>query len=185
MAHDLLGKYLVFNSPKGIVSGMIIEDEAYPAFIDNVSHGNKRTKRTEVIYQVGGYAYVYFNYGLHFMLNIVVNNKDVPECVLIRRLIPDQGIDIMMQNFGREVEDVKQLTRSPGNLCKSFGIALQHYGTDLTDNLLFIEDRGIEVDPEQIKTGERVGIDPKVKGSELKLRYSILDPDLDNKHIPK
>ena len=47
---EFLGKYLVYNSPKGRVAGKIIDVEAYPAYIDDVSHGNKKTKRTQIMY---------------------------------------------------------------------------------------------------------------------------------------
>ena len=166
-----LGKFLVYNSPLGKVSGKIIDVEAYPAFSDDVSHGNKKTRRTEVMYQEGGYAYVYLIYGIHHQFAVVVNKKNIPEVVFIRAVIPAEGIDIMKQNFGRQVKNTKDLTKSPGNLCKSFGITINHYGADLTKDTIFIEDRGIVINPKDIYTDIRVGINNKLAGSQQKLRY--------------
>ncbi len=171
IAPKFLGKYLVYNSPYGKVSGKIVDIEAYPAFFDNVSHGNIKTKRTEIMYQEGGYAYVYLIYGIHHQFAVVVNKKNIPEVIFIRAVIPVEGTDIMKQNFGRKVKDSKELTKSPGNLCKSFGISLDLNGSDLTKDTLFIEDRGVIVKPEDIYTDKRVGINNKLTGSQQKLRY--------------
>lgn len=173
IAKDFLGKYLVFNSPGGRISGQIIEVEAYPAFSDKVSHGNKRTARTEVMYREGGYAYVYIIYGIHHQFAIVVNKRDIPEVVFIRAVIPSEGVELMRANFGKEVKDVKEYTKSPGNLCKSFGINTDLYGEDVTGNKIFIEDRGISLVAENIFTGKRVGINHKLEGNDQKLRFFL------------
>lgn len=170
---EFLGKYLVYNSPRGKVSGQIIDVEAYPAFSDKVSHGNKRTARTEVMYQDGGLAYVYLIYGIHRQFAVVVNRKDVPEVVFIRAVIPSEGVKLMRENFGQEVKDEKELTKSPGNLCKSFGIDMTLYGEDLTGDKIFIEDRGIVIAPENIVSDKRVGINHKLEGSKKKLRFFL------------
>lgn len=170
---DFLGKYLVYNSPKGRLAGMITEVEAYPAFLDKVSHGNKRTKRTEVLYGEGGYVYVYLIYGIHHQFAVVVNKKDMPEVVFIRSLKPTEGIEIMKENFGKAVKKDPDLTKSPGNLCKSFGINMKLYGEDLLGNKIYLEDRGAEIEPDNIKTSSRVGINSQLKGSQEKLRYFI------------
>lgn len=173
IAKDFLGKYLVFNSPKGRVSGKIIEVEAYPAFKDNVSHGNKKTERTKVMYKEGGYVYVYLVYGMHHQFAVVVNKKGIPEVVFVRALIPTEGIDIMKRNFKKPVKKTEEFTKSPGNLCKSFGITLDLYGEDLTKDKLFIEDRGETVDKKEIVETLRVGISKKLKGYNKKLRYIL------------
>jgi len=171
IAPKFLGKYLVYNSPHGRVSGKIIDVEAYPAFSDDVSHGNKKTRRTEVMYQEGGYVYVYLIYGIHYQFAVVVNKKNVPEVVFIRAVVPEEGTDIMRQNFGREVRNTKELTKSPGNLCRSFGIKSDLYGADLTKDTIFVEDRGAIVKLEDIYIDKRVGISNKLTGSQQKLRY--------------
>ena len=90
IAKEFLGKYLVYCSPKGKLSGKIVDVEAYPAFIDEVSHGNKRTKRTQVIYEEGGRAYVYLIYGMHHQFAVVVNKKDMT--VTKRNITLQEGI---------------------------------------------------------------------------------------------
>jgi len=168
-----LGKYLVHVTSQGRISGMISEVEAYPAFLDDVSHGNKRTKRTEVMYKEGGYAYVYLIYGIHYQFAVVVNKKDIPEVVFIRALIPDEGVELMKSNFQKIVKHSRDLTKSPGNLCKSFGISTDHYGMDITKNELFLEDRGSYIPFENINIRSRIGIRPSIKGNRKKLNYSI------------
>jgi len=172
LAPKFLGKYLVHKTAQGIISGMITEVEAYPAFVDKVSHGNKRTKRTEVMYRNGGYSYVYKVYGIHYQFAVVVNQKDIPEVVFIRAVKPEEGSDIMKKNFGREV-DIATLTKTPGNLCKSFGITEDLYGIDLKGNILYLEDRNVAVDRKDIMTDRRVGINRNLQGNEKQFRYSL------------
>lgn len=173
IVQDFLGKYLVFNSPQGKISGRIIDVEAYPAFYDQVSHGNKRTNRTEIMFQSGGHAYIYVIYGIHHQLAVVVNTVDIPEAVFIRALIPTEGLELMHANFGKPVKHINHLTKSPGNLCKSFGIDISLYGIDLTEDHLYIEDRGEIVDPSSIKVAKRIGINPNLAGWDKEVRYYI------------
>lgn len=173
LAPQFLGKYLAFNSPKGRLSGKVVEVEAYPAFSDEVSHGNKRTARTEVMYREGGYAYIYLVYGMYHQFAAVVNKKEVPEVVFIRAVIPDQGVEIMQHNFGRPVKSPLELTNSPGKLCKAFGMDRTLYGTDLTGDTLFFEDRGVTVSPAAVQTLPRVGISPRLAGHALPLRFVL------------
>ena len=173
IARDLLGKYLVHNTPEGTMSGQIADVEAYPAFSDDCSHGNRRTARTEVMYGEGGHAYIYLVYGIHYQFAIVVNRKGIPEVVFIRAVVPEEGVDLMRRNFQRKVKHVRDLTKSPGNLCKSFGISLEHYGDDLTAASLFLENRGVEIADEDVVAAVRVGIKPTRKGSQRKLRFTV------------
>jgi len=173
VAKELLGKYLVINSPQDKISGKIIDVEAYPAFIDNVSHGNKRTKRTEVMYKEGGYIYVYKIYGIHHQFAVVVNKKDIPEVVFIRGCIPIEGVDIMKKNYDRPVKTILDLTKSPGNLCKSMGIDMSLYGKEIFRNEIFIEDRGDKINFKKIRKLPRVGISKNLKGYDLKYRFII------------
>jgi DNA-3-methyladenine glycosylase len=173
IAKDFLGKFLIHNTSDGRISGPIVDVEAYPAFSDSVSHGNKRTARTEVMYREGGYAYVYLVYGLHYQMAVVVNQKDIPDVIFIRAIVPEEGLDLMKRNFGHPVKRVFDLTKSPGNLCKSFGINLTHYGTDLTGDTLFLEDRNVEISASEIVTSKRVGIKSSLEGSHRRLRFFI------------
>ena len=173
VAKAILGNYLVHQMPQGRISARIIEVEAYPAFVDQASHGNKRTPRTEVMYREGGYAYVYLIYGIHHLFAVVVNRPEMPEVVFLRAAIPDEGIDLMRRNLGRPAVAARDLTKSPGNLCGSFGITVAHWGMDLTGDVLFLEDRGDRVREEEVISCGRVGINPAREGSQAKLRFLL------------
>lgn len=87
IAKELLGKIIVTCFDGQITSGRIVETEAYAGIIDKASHsfGGKRTARNELMYSAAGTAYIYICYGMHQMLNIVTNAKEIPDAVLIGR----------------------------------------------------------------------------------------------------
>ena len=170
---EFLGKKLIFSRPQGRVAGIIFDVESYPAFADEVHHGNKRTSRTEVMYGEGGFAYVYLIYGTWYQFAAVVNKKNIPDVVFVRGVIPLEGISTMERNFGRDVPDAVELTDSPGKLCKSFGITKQMNATDLTGDALWLEDIGLDVSPGLIRQTKRVGINPKYAGAAAELRFPI------------
>src|SRR5262245_1386965 len=99
IAEELLGKFLVTKFNGVITSGMITEAEAYAGVIDSASHAFKgrRTERTEIMYALGGTAYIYLCYGIHHLFNVVTNEEDVPHAVLIRALEPAEGINLMLK----------------------------------------------------------------------------------------
>ncbi|MBN1373892.1 DNA-3-methyladenine glycosylase [Candidatus Dojkabacteria bacterium] len=171
----ILGKYLVRKTEKGILPGQITEVEAYPSWVDNVSQGNKRTPRTEILYAGPGFTYIYLVYGLYYMLCVSTNKKAIPDCVLIRSVIPDEGVEIMRENYGREVQTNRDLTNSPGKLCKSFGISKELYGEPVTGNRIWIEDRGVVVDHSKIQSTPRIGISKNLKGWDLPYRFVVVD----------
>ncbi|MCL5666341.1 MAG: DNA-3-methyladenine glycosylase [Patescibacteria group bacterium] len=172
IAKKFLGKYLTRQTGQGKISGEICEVEVYSALSgDDAAHGNKRTKRTEILFGEGGHAYVYLIYGMYHMLGAVVNKKDIPEVVFVRAVIPRQGIELMKNNFGRPVNNYKYLTDKPGKLCKSFGITKAIYGTDLTGDTLYIEDKGIIIPARKITSAPRIGLNPALKSSKELLRF--------------
>ena len=173
-----LGKKLIFNTAQGQLAGIIFDVEAYPAFVDDVHHGNKRTPRTEIMYGEGGFAYVYLIYGTWYQFAVVVNKEDIPDVVFIRGVVPIEGIPAMRKNLGRDVPDTVELANSPGKLCKSFGITKELYATDLTGDTLWLEDIGLKVSPGLIKQLKRVGINPKYEGATAELRFRILPTSL-------
>ena len=138
VAKDVLGKQIVRITPSGILSGRIVEVEAYRGDDDPASHAFRRlTARNKIMYGEPGLAYVYFTYGVHHCLNIVVEEEGNPAAVLIRALEPLSGIDIMKKNRGRD--DINVLTDGPGKLTKACGITVKENGVDLTcNNELFI-----------------------------------------------
>jgi len=141
VARELLGKYLVHNSQEGTTIGKIVETEAYIGPHDPASHAYKgrRTKRTEVQFGPGGYAYIYQIYGKNFCFCIVTQKVGMPEVVLIRALEPIAGLELMAKRRGfSNLTDYKELTNGPSKLCQAMGINKSLYGIDLCGDVLFI-----------------------------------------------
>lgn len=158
VARELLGKLLVVPAADGErVSGMIVETEAYMGPLDKASHayGNRRTRRTETMYGMGGTAYVYFIYGMYFQFNVVTNTAETPHAVLIRAVEPVEGLEVMRER--RPVKTDKQLTNGPGKLCIAMGIDRSLDRADLLGERVWIEEHE-KVTPRQIVSGPRVGI---------------------------
>jgi len=170
--NDFPGKVLVRRTPAGRIAGVIHDVEAYPAFIDNVHHGNTRTPRTTVMWEAGGVAYVYLIYGQWHQFAAVVNRADIPDVVFIRGVVPVEGVELMAAQWDK-ARPVSQLANAPGKLCQSFQITKSLYGANLSGDELFLEDWGITIDPDAIRTAERVGINPRHAGHETPLRYYV------------
>lgn len=159
VARKLLGKKLCTRIDGSIqTAGLIIEAEAYGGVSDKASHayGGRKTDRTEVMYRAGGVAYVYLCYGLHHLFNVVTNQEGTPEAVLIRALLPADGLDLMARRRGAE-SGGKQLTAGPGMVCEALGIDLRHTGLDLTGETIWLEDAP-DILPEKIEAVPRVGV---------------------------
>jgi DNA-3-methyladenine glycosylase len=161
VAHDLIGKRLVHDTPEGRASGVIVEVEAYIGESDPACHAAPgRTRRNAPLYGAPGIAYVYFNYGMHYLVNAVTEAKDSPAAVLIRALHAREGIELMRARRGvsvrRAIADVA-LCRGPGNLTRALGITLDQNQLDLCRSPLYITDRGDTVDG-AIVWGPRIGI---------------------------
>ena len=138
VAKDLLGKCLVHASDEGKTIGKIVEVEAYIGPDDVASHAYKGlySKRTQVQFGPGGYAYIYLIYGMYYCFNVVTNFPNHPEVVLIRALEPVVGLELMEKRIG--TNKLAGLCNGPGKLCKSMGIIKKHYGTDLCGDCLYI-----------------------------------------------
>jgi len=172
VARELLGKNIVHITSEGVVSGMIVEVEAYKGEIDAAAHSYKgrRTARTEVMFGLGGYAYVYLIYGMYYCLNVVSNFREIPEAVLIRALEPKEGIDIMSGRRG--TSDLKKLCSGPGKLCDAMGITKEHNGMDLCGDRLFIS-QGIEIPEASVEATPRINIDYAGEAKDYLWRYVI------------
>ncbi len=159
VAKQLLGKVLVTDINGEITAGMIVETEAYSGRLDNACHARSgRTKRTSIMYNEGGVAYVYLCYGIHHLFNVVTNVDNFADAVLVRALEPLEGLNVMLQR--REKPKLTHtLTSGPGSLSKAMGIDLSQYGRKLfTGKNIWIEDRGIEVTLDKIKSTPRIGV---------------------------
>lgn len=174
IARELIGKILVTNFDGLITSGRIVETEAYVAITDKASHsfGGRRTARNEHMYAPAGTAYVYICYGLHHMMNIVTNEKNIPDAILIRAVEPIRGIDIMLQRTGKIILD-KTLTRGPGNVGKALGIFKHHSGNHLLGNEIFIAEDSIKIPAENIAISPRIGVESAGQDALLPYRFYV------------
>ena len=140
-------------------SGRIVETEAYVAMIDKASHafGGRRTARNEHMYAAPGTSYVYICYGMHQMLNIVTNKKEVADAVLIRAIEPLEGIETMLTRTGKPIADYT-LTRGPGNVGKALGIFKHHSGLHLLDDTVYLLNDGFRVNDKDLGISPRIGV---------------------------
>jgi DNA-3-methyladenine glycosylase len=159
VAGELLGKVLVHRTPAGDAAGTIVETEAYIGEDDPACHAAPGpTRRNAPLYGPPGFAYVYLNYGIHYLVNAVTEPKGHPAAVLIRALAPVEGLSLMRKRRapdGRHIDDAA-LCRGPGNLTRALGITLTDNLLDLVSSQLVIEDRGCQ--PEHVSWGPRIGI---------------------------
>ena len=137
---------------------MIVEAEAYIGEDDPACHAAPGpTARNQPLYGPPGVAYVYLNYGIHYLVNAVTESEGSPAAVLIRALEPIEGIDLMMRRRRGGRPDIESnLCRGPGNLTQALGITLGENRLDLTSSRLSIEDRGLV--PQRVAWGPRIGI---------------------------
>jgi DNA-3-methyladenine glycosylase len=167
VAKELLGKVLVHRTRQGTASGVIIETEAYIGEDDPACHASYgRTPRNEPLYGPPGLAYVYLNYGIHYLVNAVTEADGHPAAVLIRALQPIEGTALMKRRRASDgrIVDEHDLCRGPGNLTRALGITLTDNGRDLTrrrgsgpaGSTLSIQDRGISIG--DVARGPRIGI---------------------------
>ena len=166
VAKDLLGKVLVKKDGNRVLAGRIIEVEAYDGKVDKASHSySGKTKRNEVMFNEGGYFYVYFTYGAHYCCNVVTGKQNHGAAVLIRAVEPLIGINKMITNrFGRELKSEKEifnLTSGPGKVCKAFGFSKEYSGLDLTNSDVIIINQS-KLKNSMIGISKRIGITKSV-----------------------
>ena len=161
VARDLVGCVLDHEG----AAGRIVETEAYH-FSEPACHAFVGlTPRTEVLHGPPGFAYVYRSYGIHALLNTVVEDAGVGAAVLIRALDPLAGIDLMRARRG--LERPEDLCSGPGKLTQALGIGLDLNGTRIGNPIAFLPPPAGTADP-LIVTGERIGI---TKAVELPWRF--------------
>ena len=163
VAADLIGKVLVHETARGTAAGVIVETEAYIGESDPACHAAPGpTLRNAPLYGAPGFAYVYLNYGIHYLVNAVTEPEGSPAAVLIRALEPFEGEALMRRRRARGTTRrpaefaSAELCRGPGNLARALGISLRENRLDLTDSALRIENRGLPA--REVVWGPRVGI---------------------------
>ena len=146
IAPELLGKFLVRRIKNEKIALMITEVEAYDSHKDKASHASRgKTERNKTMFEEGGCFYVYFTYGMHWMLNVVTGPKNYPSAILIRAAYsPAAGESIS----------------GPAKLTKFLKIGKKFNGLKAAPkNNLWFEDQGIKISPEQIAAKKRVGVE--------------------------
>jgi DNA-3-methyladenine glycosylase len=158
VARDLLGKKLVRLFDGQRIGGMITEVEAYDGEQDKACHARSgKTSRNYVMYGPSGRAYVYFVYGMHWMLNCVCGNIGYPAAVLFRALYPIEGLETITRT--RKGIHPKDWCSGPARLTKALTIDQTFNNIDLTNHksCLFIEE--LQSIPEEgIIRSPRIGI---------------------------
>lgn len=170
VAKELLGKVLVRETPEGVTAGVIVETEAYLAQGDPANHAFRgMTSRNKSMFGPPGHAYVY---RIHQVccLNVVTEPEGVPSAVLIRALMPIEGIEMMRERLGR-FDSLP--TTGPGKLCKAMAIDLSLDGWDLTlgEQLWVVEDNEpVEFAESDIAVTTRIGV---TAAKDLPLRFFL------------
>ncbi|RLI15912.1 hypothetical protein DRO44_05875 [Candidatus Bathyarchaeota archaeon] len=156
VAKDLLGKVLVRKLQSNVLSGKIVETEAYYGGNDPASKAYKGRKRfNELMFLDVGKTFIYMVHG-NWLLNIVAHVKGGVGAVLIRAIEPLEGVEAMLEN--RSVKNMRELTSGPGKLTKALAITKDLNGVDVTkkDSKLFVAEGRNETF--QIGTSHRIGV---------------------------
>lgn len=178
----MLGQRLVHIVEGVRVAGRIVETEAYLGYRDKAAHSFnwRKTERTKTMFADGGTAYVFLNYGIHHLLNIVVAKVDQPQAILIRAAEPTEGLDAMRRRRPKARRDT-DLCSGPGKVGAAFGVDRSHDGADLTTSpSLFVERlRKHAFADRHIVTTTRVGVDYAGEWAAAPLRFYLKD----NPHV--
>jgi DNA-3-methyladenine glycosylase len=170
VARDLLGGVLRHETSDGVISGRIVETEAYLGPHDPASHSAVgRTARTWHMFGPPGTAYVYFIYGMHWCVNAVTGADGYGAAVLIRAVVPLEGVALMRARRPKARRD-RDLASGPGKVCAAFGITREHDGVRLTGASALSICSGEVVPDDLVEAGPRVGIS---KAVEWPLRFVV------------
>ncbi len=202
IAKELIGKYLLTDiGGEGITGGKIVETEAYLGAIDKASHGygNRKTERNKNLYKEGGYAYVYFIYGMYYLFNVVTGRENNADAVLIRAIEPEIGLDIMLMRKERAKAGKSTLknktgknktagwfgrfTSGPGLLTIALGIDLRHNGIPVCEDNnidkkkkkldIWLEDGNINTTAKDIIETPRIGVAYAEEHALLPYRFKL------------
>ena len=195
LAKRLLGTLLVRTLEDGtLLVGRIVETEAYCGTIDGASHAfrARRTARNESMYARPGTAYVYFTYGMHYCMNIVCGEVDVPLAVLIRAVEPIASLEAMRRlrtiRPGKSTRPMttlpdRALCSGPARLCQAFAIAREQNGLDLVaGRTLFVAEphagsKLAPIQPRDIARTPRIGIDYAGVWASKPLRFVVANSE--------
>ena len=168
VARDVLGKVLISRTGGLFTGGRIVETEAYLGRDDPGSHAATKgiTRRNAVMYGPPGCAYVYFTYGVHFMLNLVTEEAGNAGAVLVRAIQPQFGIDEMARRRGGR--PLRELANGPGKVAQALGLDLTDNGTVLGLERIAVFDAPLPIEP--VAVSGRIGLSA---GHERILRFYL------------
>jgi len=201
VAKELLGKILVHETEVGTIRGVITEVESYMGVEDKGSHtyGGRRTERTEPMFHIGGTSYVYLIYGMYSCMNITSGEDGDPQAVLLRSVIPadeesaQRMLELRLKEMNRKQEKKnkplytaenypanlkKHFADGPGKMCIAMGISRADNDLDMVESDTFYVTEGLEIPPEIIQVGKRIGIDYAEEAADFLWRFFIRDEDL-------
>lgn len=196
VAKELLGKILVHETERGVIRGMITEVESYMGETDKGSHtyGGRRTERTEPMYHVGGTSYVYLIYGMYSCMNIACMTEGIPQAVLLRsvepadeesrRIMSRLRLELLNRRQKKQEKPVfteenlpasvkKHLADGPGKLCIAMDITRADNDIDMVESGSFYVTEGMEIAPEDIQAGKRIGIDYAEEAADYLWRFYV------------
>jgi DNA-3-methyladenine glycosylase len=175
VARALLGCVLWRRLDDGpLLAARIVETEAYLGANDLASHARRglRSPRNESMYLEGGHAYVYFTYGMHWCMNVVTHERDIAEAVLLRGAEPVRGVEWMRERRPKAKKDW-ELMNGPGKICMALDIDKRFDGESLRGSRLWLTERDITVDDEDIAVSPRIGIDNSGDAAAWPLRFFL------------
>ncbi len=179
VARDLLGKLMVRCVDGVVLSGIIVETEAYLPEGDAASHAYRgATQRNAAMFEPGGVLYVYMIYGIHHCLNFVTEECGVGSAVLIRAVEPVHGIDQMRMRRG--VQKAEQLCNGPGKIAIAFGLTTANSFATVCGPDMYVQP-GKDLGEADIITTPRIGI---TKAANLPLRFYIKNSPFVSKAKP-
>ncbi|MCD8829945.1 DNA-3-methyladenine glycosylase [Staphylococcus gallinarum] len=170
IARDLLGVRIIFHDEQQILTGYIVETEAYVGTKDQAAHGykGKRTPKVESLYKNGGTIYAHVMH-THLLINFVTQQEGIPEGVLIRAVEPEEGIEIMAKRRGKTGFEI---TNGPGKWTKAFNIPRYLDGSRLNEGRLLIDTKNRKY-PQHIEESARIGIPNKGEWTTKPLRFTV------------
>lgn len=169
VARELLGMRLVSHCGGGTTSGLIVETEAYLGREDPASHafGGRRTTANAGIWSPPGSWYIYRSYGIHWCCNLVTGPPGEGAAVLLRALMPEDGLPAMRRRRGGQPD--RHLTSGPGKLCQALGITRALDGVSMRSSEVVVRRGSLPV-AGTIRETTRVGIS---KAVDWRLRYVL------------
>jgi DNA-3-methyladenine glycosylase len=173
IARKLLGKGLFTRKKNIVTGGIIVETEAY-SWKERGCHAYnaRKTDRNAIMFEAGGHSYVYMCYGIHYLFNVVTNQKGTADAVLIRAIEPLEGLAEMNKRRGTLVNPF-HLTSGPGKLSKALGIDRTFNGKFLLNDDVWIEDVGKKIAKVDIEASPRIGIDYAGEDALLPWRFTL------------